>query len=73
MRTMDPRIALSLAGNIVQFIDFSAKIYSQMHELRTKYEKASNTLEDILYEQDQIRDTLCRLTHLDSLAAEKSG
>jgi len=35
---MDPLTALSLAGNIIQFVDFSTKLISAIHQIHTKGE-----------------------------------
>jgi len=52
---MDPFSAIGLAGNIVQFVDFGCKLFSQTREIYSSATGASRQIDDA--------DTIARVLH----------
>jgi len=67
---MDPLTALSLAGNIIQFVDFGYKIFSSSRELYTSKNGVLTGAEELEYVTLDLRATMSNLSRGDSFGKE---
>lgn len=70
---MEALIAVGLAGNIVQFVDFASKIVSKSHQLQSSTSGALSeniTTKQVTEDLKLLADKLCHLTSTDAALEE---